>query len=108
MNRPPEPKGTEPGYRSSDGDFFGKYCGDMYGCLGGEGAMRCKCSKCDPMYWWTVRRPTPRPDHPIVAHELKKLGLPLNTTYETWKEAYLTTYPPAPPSKNEHIHPLFR
>ena len=68
----PRTKKTQPGYRSSDGDYFGKYCGDIYGCGDVPNPMRCKCVRCNPIYYWTKKRQPSRPDHPMVAEALAK------------------------------------
>lgn len=59
---------TFPGYREEDGDYFGKYCGDIYGCGSSPGMDDAcnKCVRCNTTYYWTVRRKVKRPDHPSV------------------------------------------
>lgn len=54
---------------SCDCDYIGKYWGDRFGCLDSE----CKkCYRCNPILYWSKRRPIPRFDRLLRELELIK------------------------------------
>jgi len=55
---------------NSTADYIGIYTGDIYGCVD----SKCKkCYRCNPILYWSKRRPIPRFDMVLKAvNELKE------------------------------------